>query len=199
MSSRKIIDNIGSLLEEFGFIRSGNIWNRNGDNFIDCVDVQFSKADKFSINIGCLYVPTYRFIWDREMPITLDTPFCTVNTRLSSLVSKFDIWWPLNFSGVLEANSLVAERGIPFLDSLHDLSEMYRWLSMPSGSRKGPLEKLNLGVLCYLTGRIDISNKIFASFEESENNSWKERAKLTLDRLKGAVIYTGSNYKDDSA
>jgi len=146
-----------SLMEK-GFTHKARTWNRNVGWYIDVVDVQvgrWSRADEgdFTVNVGVFVPSVYKVFWGEDAPPFVAEERCVVRARLGALKNDgglaednlkarpTDLWWDFDASTDLEAlgrevSELVVDLGLPFLEGLHSIEAVHRFLMTPHAERQ---------------------------------------------------------------
>jgi len=136
---RLVLSACQAVLQSHGFARKGSTWNRGSDPFVDVVNVQVAKSgDAVALNVGVFYPPAYVMCWGTEAPRFPKEENCIVRTRLHRAPDGGD-WWQLAAGDApQQVAAALAADAIAFLDRMHDLSNVERFLEQETHGKRWP-------------------------------------------------------------
>lgn len=138
MRADKVIREMDSTLKPLGFVRRKASWNRTVGSFVDVVDLQSSKSgDRVSVGVGVLAPKVFELCWGESPKPFIGEPDCTVRTRLHDLASGNELWWVADDPGTPEeVSARVRSQGLPFIEEMHSLASMHRFLANAASSAR---------------------------------------------------------------
>ena len=179
---------MNKILTPLGFVRKGRMWNRDVGVFTDVIDLQISKeGDGMTINSGVLHPDIYKRCWAKAAPQFVDESSCTVRARIGQLIDRKDVWWL--FSEVNTPDDIavkVIDHVIPFLDSMHSVEAMERFLEKSQVTKYGyPLPIIILALLKWEHGDKIGSCEILSELRKRTVKSWRDKLSIILESIAG--------------
>jgi len=183
ITEKLLISKIDDLLENYQFYGNGPLWNRTYAEFVDIIDLQFSKAkDMFTINVGVASKFVIETCWGLNGEDMVDEPSSTVRARLGELMYGRDVWWNLSSGGAVdEVSSAIQEVAMPFLQLNHNIDHMIQLLENDLAAKRYPPGVIYLALLHYQKGESDRCREMFESMKLT--GAWSKKASDILDAL----------------
>jgi Domain of unknown function (DUF4304) len=184
--TRGIASDIDRHLAPLGFERKEAAWNRRRNGLIDVVSMQVDGViQKLTLEAGVLHPTAYSKCWGKDVPKYVDTPECTVRSRVGHLINNHDHWWALDQPGIAEdvvAN--VARYLLPYLDRHQSAAAIEQSLA-GSGPVKHlrPPETIYLAILKWERGDVGGACALLDRFHRKALGDWKVSAAQLMERF----------------
>ena len=145
---RKIAkDFLTPSLKPLDFNNRGAVWNRKRGEFVDVISLQRSKGssefeESITVNIGLVVPEFIQAIYGKSPPSFFQEGFGVIRVRLGEAGDVSgrapDKWWDVTEQNLVdtanEIQSLVLNKGLPFLESFRDfetivchLEQLHGW------------------------------------------------------------------------
>lgn len=194
---RKIIEEqIHYLLKNFGFRKSGLVWNRQRQDFVDIVTVQnasyYSDAHKiFTINVGICAPELGNIIWSNFPSKKYTESECVLRFRLGDFIpdnlsyQKEDKWWDasdMTNVNIEEILNLLKVKVLPFFNKITSYQDIHdAWELQGEGIRK---IKVNLIYYSLIKWKIGDVPSAIGMLRGCEGDAWGNKANEILTKIK---------------
>lgn len=201
---RFISESIAPVMRSNRFRKRGMTWNREQDDLVHVIDIQFSQWNSqsslgFTLNVGVLCRTVWELCWGKESPRFVSTDECCPCFRMGQLLNlpsdsddAIDLWWEL-VSGEespqfdetkVEVLTSLSQHCLPLLDNVKDKTDcLSLYGKMTAPSRQLPANRLYSAIFLALTGHERDSEQAFDNFESSGLKAWNKRLNGIKDRL----------------
>lgn len=184
--TRGIATQIDHLLAPLGFEREEAAWNRRRNGLIDVVSMQVDGVvQKLTVEAGVLHPTAYTKCWRKDVPRFVDTPECTVRSRVGHLIDNHDHWWALDQpDAAADVVEKTARHLLPYLDR-HQSAEAIEQSLAASGPVKHlrPPDTVYLAILKWEHGDISGACALLAEFRKRALGDWKPSAGQLMEAL----------------
>lgn len=186
MSKKNILRDLDRVLRPLGFRRLKGLWNRNFENLVDVIEVQFHSSNElFTLNCGILDIEISNILWGDKSSEIDDIPQCTVSVRLGDLVDGKDLWLRVDDEEASQlASEYVRKNILPFLENMHGRQAMKSWLVSANAKKSSyPPIALNFALLEFFLGDKIASEAILDTLSGRTTEPWRQRIAEIKDKV----------------
>jgi hypothetical protein len=187
MAANRVLKPFDDALRVHFFLRHKTVWNRRLHQYVDVVEIQKGKdGHTATVNVGVSHEDVYRAAWLQDLPTVVDASRCIGLRRLGQLTEAADKWWNLeDMSTVQDMKARVISHALPFLEGLHTLPALFKFLVAENVERQRyPPPIMYLAVLKGMLGDADGACATLRRLEERVNQNWASRVQDVMEHLR---------------
>jgi hypothetical protein len=196
---------IKPMLKKHCFFCKDKVWNRKRGNFIDVVEINFSKSTtsdfvRFTVTCGIYIDEVNELIWGKKKRNSIREYCCLVRACSGELLEDIfindsydkkwtDTWWDIESKQEVEEKInliefFIRDKVLPFFDLFDSFEKIEYFMAHRKGSFSLlPLSKIQLAVLLILMGEIQTGQELLQG-EINNRQGWPENALQVFQRLK---------------